>query len=519
MGRHNSGIRGSFVCEWRTLRHASYLIHAETLETIQMKNPISKKLLYLTLAQSLVWFSSCQNFLKEDPLNRIAQDRYYSTEEDAVAAVNSVYANLGSTSSGPEGIYHSTTWITPGLASDEMKNMQQGAIANDQLATFAWNAENSSVNTLWRIHYKTITLANIAIERIPGINMDQTLRTRLVNEARFLRALAYFNLVRFFGQVPLLLSETEPLNPQVADVAAVYQQIIDDLKAAEGLPPDGDIQEGRATSGAAKALLAKVYLTLKDWTNASIKAKEVIESGKYGLWDDFGDVFKHANRGGKEAVFSVGFGDAGGTISFWEFGQFNVRLLPPQLSQRVTGVRNTQGWQVVTRDLYDSYADEDERKAVSFMTEFEASDGSTVVLPEVYIQKFWDSVVEPFGGDSQQDFSVIRYAEVLLIYAEAEGELGHFDTGNEYLNMIKSRANIPTVNITDPEAFREEILLERRKELVAEGHRWFDLVRTGKLAEKVLAAKNIQVNTMYNLFPIPQRERDVNRELPQNAGY
>lgn len=475
-------------------------------------------MLYLS-ATALLWCSSCENFLKEEPLNRIAQERYYQTPEDAIAAVNSVYANLGSTSSGPEGIYHSTTWVTPGLASDEMKNMQQGAIANDQLATFSWNAENGSVNTLWRIHYKTITLANIAIERIPAIQMDEVLRERLVDEAKFLRALAYFNLVRFFGQVPLLIAETEPLSPEVSDVEAIYHQIIQDLQDAENLPHDGDIQEGRATRGAAKSLLAKVYLTRKEWANASLKAREVIESGKYGLWDDFADVYKHANRGGKEAVFSVGFGDAGGTISFWEFGQFNVRLLPPQLQQGIAGVRNTQGWQVVTRDLYDSYSDDDERKKVSYMTEFVNDAGEVVKLPEVYIQKFWDRVAEPFGGDSQQDFPVIRYSDVLLIYAEAEGELGNYGVANTYLNMVRNRANLGDVNITDAEQFREAVLLERRKELAAEGHRWFDLVRTGKLAQKVQAAKGISVNDTYELFPIPQRERDVNRNLPQNSGY
>src|SRR5215217_1753930 len=196
-----------------------------------MKNIKLIKTSGLILATALLWLSSCEDFLKEDPQDRIAQDRFYQTAEDATAAVNSVYSNLGSTSSGPEGIYHSTTWIAAGLASDELINKQEGAIANDQLATFSWNAENGNIGTIWRIHYKTITLANIAIERIPPINMDETLRNRLVNEAKFLRALAYFNLVRMFGNVPLLTKEEEPLNPGVADTDAVYAQIISDLQS------------------------------------------------------------------------------------------------------------------------------------------------------------------------------------------------------------------------------------------------------------------------------------------------
>ena len=308
-----------------------------------MKSILNIKSLGLFLLMGILWLSACQDFLKEEPQNRIALDRFYKTQEDALAAVNSIYANLGSTSSGPEGIYHSTTWIAVGLASDELVNKQNGAIANDQLGTFSWNAENSSINTIWRIHYKTITLANIAIERIPAIQMDETMRSRLVNEAKFLRALAYFNLVRIYGSVPLIIADAEPLYPASASADAVYAQIINDLKSAESLPLDGNIQEGRATSGAAKALLAKVYLTRKEWKNASDKALEVIQSGKYDLWEKFSDVFKHTSRNGKEALFSVGFGDAGGAISFWEFGQFNVRLLPPELSKEIAGHQEYPG--------------------------------------------------------------------------------------------------------------------------------------------------------------------------------
>ena len=484
-----------------------------------MKNIINIKTISLAFLLVTFWVTACEDFLKEDPQDRVAQDRFYQTEEDAVAAVNSIYANLGSTSSGPEGVYHSTTWVTQGLASDDLKNMQQGALANDQLGTFSWNAENSNMLTMWRIHYKTISLANIAIERIPGIEMDETLKNRLVNEAKFLRGLMYFNLVRMYGKIPLTTTEETPLNPEVAEVDAVYAQIISDLQAAEALPEDGDIQEGRATSGAAKALLAKVYLTSKDYENAAATALEVIQSGKYALWDDFADVFKHAHRNGQEAIFSVGFGDGGGSISFWEFGQFNVRLLPPELTEARALVTNTHGWQVAIKDLYDAFSDDDARKKVTFMTELTDDDGNLIKLNEYYIQKYWDQEAEPNAGDSEQDFPVIRYPDVLLTYAEAQAELGNFDEANQYLNMVKNRAKLPSVNIINLVDFREEVLLERRREFVAEGQRWFDLVRTDKLEEKVLEAKGIQVNPIYNKFPIPQRERDVNPNLPQNPGY
>lgn len=477
---------------------------------------------------------SCSDFLEEDPQNNVSQSNYYITEQDAVSAVNAIYSYLGSYNldgAGPfsgntAGVYHSTFWVTVGLASDNLKNNQLGAIQNDQLATFSYNAENSNLLEIWRIHYKVIYLSNIAIERIPGIGMDEDLRNRLINEAKFLRALMYFNLVRMFGEIPLITSESGPLQPDVASVDAIYEQIIADLSDAEALPGDGNIQEGRATRGAAQALLSKVYLTIEDHQNAADKAFEVIQSGTYGLWDDFSDVFKLSSRGGKEAIFSVGFGDGGGVISFWEVGQFNVRLLPVELSSERSEISNTQGWQIATRDLYEAFTTNDERRDVTFMTEFLNDDGNIVSLENIYIKKYWDEVADPTAGGSVNDFPVLRYAEVLLIYAEAQAELDNFEEANNYLNMVRNRAGLDDVNITNLEAFREAILEERRKEFVAEGKRWFELVRMEKLDEKVHAAKDDEYEAAipalgpnYYVFPLPQQERDVNPKLPQNPGF
>ena len=211
--------------------------------------------------------------------------------------------------------------------------------------------------------------------------------------------------------------------------------------------------------------------------------------------------------------------DGKGEISFWEVGQFNVRLLPAELSTARAAVSNTQGWQYATQDLYDAFAPEDERRNVTFMKEFLDDNGNKVSLNKVYIQKYWDAVAEPAGNNSENDFPVIRYADVLLIYAEAQAELGQFGVANTYLNKVRNRANLADVNINNKESFREAVLTERRKEFVAEGQRWFDLVRMGKLQAKVQAAKNINVAPTYNLFPLPQRERLVNPNLPQNTGY
>jgi starch-binding outer membrane protein, SusD/RagB family len=465
---------------------------------------------------------SCDDFLEEKPKDRTSVANSYTTEQDAFSAVNAIYAHLNSQSFDTfGGVYHSSFWVTIGLASDEMLNNQAGQASLDQLSSFTYSPDNGTIYDVWKQHYKAITLANIAIARIPAIDMDETLKMRLVNEAKFLRALLYFDLVRMFGRIPLLLDEIESITPEVAEVDAIYSQIISDLTDAENLPVDQVDGRGRATKGAAKALLAKVYLTLKDYQNCVIKTKEVIDLGVYDLWDDFADIYKIANRGIKEAIFSVGFGDAGGKITFWEVSQFHVRLLPAALVN--AGVTtNTLGWQVPTADLSTTYDPADERGPVSVFNFFNETVGGTtynVPFDKYYFRKYWDVTVpgEFQAKESNQDFPLIRYADVLLMHAEALNELDQSADAHEYLNTVRNRAGLDDLSGLSKTDFLDAVLHERRLEFAAEGHRWFDLVRTGKLETLVpLAKPGVIPQSRHYLFPIPQRERDVNTNLPQN---
>lgn len=478
----------------------------------------------------LITASSCKKFLEENPKNVVANTNYYKTQSDAISAVNSIYAYLNSTSTGSTaGVYHSSFWVTAGLSSDELLNNQIGAPYFDQLANFTYSSQNTALQEIWAMHYKAIFIANIAIARIPGIQMDTALRSRLVGEARFLRGLLYFNLIRMFGHIPMVLEETEPLTPAAAPTDAVYAQIQKDLAAAEGALPDSYDPKngrGRATKGAAMALEAKVYLTLQQWQPAADKAMAVVNSNQYALWDNFADVFKLSSRGGKEAVFSVGFGDGGGVISFWEVGQFLVRLLPPALSEE--GVINAQGWQIPTQTLYDGYDPDDQRRAVTFITLIHKSDGSTENI-RPYIQKYWDRVAEPKGNGSSNDFPVIRYSDVLLMVAEANNELGHATDAETYINKVRKRARfdgsiyrnaVPDYTGLNQADMRAAILKERKMEFVAEGHRWFDLARTKTLEQLVpLGKPGVTPAAKNYLFPIPQREIDLNKNLTQNKDY
>ncbi|MFT3682176.1 MAG: RagB/SusD family nutrient uptake outer membrane protein [Ferruginibacter sp.] len=491
-------------------------------------NTIQHSLIKITCFLLLpVSFTSCKKFLEEKPKSLVTIENYYKTEADAVAAVNSVYAYLNSVNNFAQGgntagVYHSTFWVTAGLASDEMENNQVGAPNFDQLSNFTYNSQNSSLQEIWAMHYKTITLANIAINRIPGINMNAALKARLVGEAKFLRGLLYFNMVRLFTKIPLLTAENNDLYPPAAATDAVYTQIISDLKdAAEALPLSYDPGNGRgrATSGAANAILAKVYLTREDWENAALYAKKVIDSNQYDLWEDYANVFKLSSRGGKEAIFSVGFGDAGGAIIFWEVGQFNVRLLPTELSAE--GVQNAQGWQRPTQYLYNQYESNDRRRAINFITKVNNNGNEVTIHP--YFSKYWDRVAEPQGNSSSNDFPVIRYADVLLMYAEASNELGNTGDAFTYINKIRKRARfdgttygngVPDYTGLTKEQFRDVVLKERMLELPCEGQRWFDLVRTKKLEALVPLAKPGIAPTANNyLFPVPQYEIDLNPNL------
>ncbi|MGV3508980.1 MAG: RagB/SusD family nutrient uptake outer membrane protein [Sphingobacteriaceae bacterium] len=485
----------------------------------------SKYIKVIALVVTISITTSCEKFLEEDPKNFVAETNYYSTEADAIAAVNSIYAYLNSINSGnTAGVYHSNFWVAIGLASDEMFSEQAGGADLEQLESFSYIPQNSTLFDIWEKHYKTITIANIAIARISGINMNETLKARLLNEAKFLRGLMYFNLVRMFGDIPLLTQENETLYPSASPKEDIYNLIIQDLTAAEALPPSYDTDKGRATKWAAKALLGKVYLTRKDWPKAAPKLLEVVNSG-HALWDDFADAFKLANKNGKESVFSVEFGDAGGKIIFWEVGQFLVRLLPPQLSEE--GVVNAQGWQLPTQQLYNSFDIDDRRRAVTFITEIHNKNGTTTTI-RPYIQKYWDREKEPTGNATAASFPVIRYSDVLLMYAEALNELDNPDA-HTYINMVRKRARfdgttyrnaVPDYSGLNKVDLRAAILKERRLEFVAEGHRWFDLVRTGTLETLVpLAKPGIVPASRYYLFPIPQQERDVNPNLPQNLNY
>ncbi len=505
-----------------------------------------KKTFFLLLI-ILGGLSSCVK-LDENPKSFLSPEQFYKTSGDAVSAVNAVYYPLVDNSTGAQPLYNRLFDTGLDFMTDDLDAGPGSPNAEVRaLAKLTQASTNLRIQQIWTEHYEGINKANIALERIPAIVMDENLKSRLLGEATFLRAFYYFNLVRLYADVPLLLTDQTKLSIKElrvprTPVAEVYAQIIKDLTDAAVLFKNGSSGEpGRATEGAAKALLSKVYLTKRDWAN-SVKLAEEVINGPYGyaLFDDYSQVFLPAFKNGKEHIFSAQI--KGSTISTGHL------VTPSDIRSGVPGLKGSYGNQLafytVGTDkffsLYKLYSPKDKRKRVSFVTYYTSpTDGkkyATLNAPGdsvPFINKSWDPNYAA-TGQSDANANILRFAEVLLIHAEAENELNG-PTAKAYIsiNKIRKRAGLDdlTPGLTKDQ-FRDSVYLDRRLELVAEYHRYFDLIReTGSEATGVgpegkgILIKNLKlvgknnVASKHYLYAIPQGEIDRNPKLTQNPGW
>jgi len=485
----------------------------------------------------LILMFSCEKALDEEVKTFYTEDSFYKTEQDAKLAINGIYGHLGATFDegiNTKGIYFANYWTTNALLSDEGETNFNRGDAYNQLSAMVHTPENAVALEIWANVYLGINAANLAIENIPNIDMNEETKESLLGEAYFLRGLLYFELVRFYGEVPLQIEPQRTFSSEAflprSPVNDVYAQIFSDLSIAESsLPPvQTGVDNGRPTSWSAKAYIAKAALQQgEDMQLSKNKLEEVITSGQFSLWEDYDDVFKIDNNNGKEVLFAISFLE--GTDLFttlWEGGHLVFRVLPSAYGGRPNG----GGLEVPTLDLYNSFDDLDRRKEVTFMTE-DVINGEVVDFERPYVVKYWDRIAEPLVNNTNNDLQLIRYSDILLMYAEVLNELNNGTTTEalDAINQVRKRARfangvernvLPDLSAMGYEAFKDAILEERRKEFVWEGQRWFDLVRFGKLEEKVNIAKpDVPVAPRHNLLPIPQRERDINQNLTQNPGY
>ena len=462
-------------------------------------------------------FSSC-NSLDEEPKAFIASTNFYKTTEDADAAVIAIYNSINN---GTHTLYNRLIQISTEMATDDYEAGPRARNAHVRaLSNLTHDASNDRMLELWRQSYDGINRANIAIDNIsnnPNLNTQKD--KDLVNEAKFLRAVLYFNIVRWFGGVPIVLHETTTLSPEALNVSnateeAVYGQIEKDLIDAEALPVVQPIK-GRITAGAAKSLLSKVYLTEKKWQKAAEKSKEVIDSKVYDLFENYADVFNVATKNGKEHIFSAQFKG----LTNWNGNMLASTAAPTS----VPGIAGDQADALHTAGgLFQAFAENDKRKYITFAVEFVSpTDGKTYKVAP-HFNKYFDPATPASPGQSSKNTPIIRFAEVLLIYAEAENEQNGPTAGAfAAIDRVRKRAGIGLLSVTSPaiskDNFREAVFEERRKELVYEYQRWFDLARRGPdyFVAKLKAAGKTNALPKHIHFPIPQRELDLNPNLKQ----
>uniref|UniRef100_UPI002674809F RagB/SusD family nutrient uptake outer membrane protein n=1 Tax=uncultured Parabacteroides sp. TaxID=512312 RepID=UPI002674809F len=365
---------------------------------------------------------------------------------------------------------------------------------------------------------------------IDGIDINADLANRYKLECKFIRALMYFNLVRVYGDVPLVLKEisiSESYDILREPKENVYNQIIADLKEAQGLPVSyPTAEDGRATQGAAKALLADVYMTLHKYAEAETILAEIINSGRYSLLentpgslniDGYKNVFSPVNHNSKEGIFEIQFLKGG----YGEGSNYANNFAPENSGTNVVAVGGTGGNNIPEMDIYNAYEEGDLRRDFSMSLGYYDNRKNNEWVESRYVCKYMDVPYQ--NNDASNNYPVIRYADVILMYAEALNQNGKTAEACKYLNMTRRRGfgyqttetSPGDLQTTDKAQFSLMVEQERRVELAFENHRWFDLIRTGRAVE-VMRSKGFSLNETNLICPIPQKQIDVNPKLTQN---
>jgi starch-binding outer membrane protein, SusD/RagB family len=490
-----------------------------------------KKITYIFISISFLVFSGCEKFLELSPQGELTQEAFPINQGDAQLATNAAYSTLR------DWIYHSGGFPIPDIMSDDA---HKGSNPNDGLNTvgpynnFTHTTTQDGLDRWWAALYQGIKRANVVIEKVPEIEMDNDLKSRFIGEARFLRGLYYFDLVRAWGGVPLVTTTVVPLQVPRASIEEVYELVEQDLLfAVSNLPEKSGYSSndlGRASKGTAKALLARFYLFKGDFVNAEKYALEVIQSNEYDLEPNFEDANGKNGEHGVESVFEIGAMETEGVVG----NQY----------ANTQGVRGTpnRGWGFnrPSLDLRYAFEEDDPRLKLTIIDLGDVIDGililgdgttpdetfdeqGNLIEVECYNRKVWipgTSTNTQFGHNRR----LIRFSDVLLMAAEALNENGKSGEALVHLNRVRNRARhgnndiLPDITTTNKDELRDLILFERRVELAMEGHRFWDLVRTGR-APQILGALGF-VQGKHELLPIPQNEIDISQgTLSQNPDW
>jgi len=468
--------------------------------------------------------SSCD--LNLQPISEIGEGSYYKDATEINSAVIACYNGL----QAPLEF----EWMVTELRSDNSRLYNTATTSSDNTLLFDFDqskisATNTRVYDYWQTVYHNIARCNTVLEHIDVVTTD-SMKKQYDGEAHFIRAYHYFNLVRLFGPVFIIterISAEEAKQFDRSSIEEVYALIENDLNTAiSELPATYPATEkGRLTNWAAKTLLAKVYMTKGqiDETTRNL-LKDVYENSGYRLMDTYESVFDINNEVNDEILFTVRFKSGGvglGSI-------FGNRFAPQQSGSSVIN-GDGSGYNYPSSDLVQAYTSTDTRKDVTIALNY--TNDKNQIIDRRYVKKYLSPVTIKDDGD--KDWPIIRFADVILLYAEVVNELDGVAAALPYANETRLRAGLTELkeaNIPNKHALRMAIEKERRLEFAYENQRWFDLIRTGRALEVI--------NTHYSsedyyqeltgvgpltdnniLLPIPQKEIDINQNITQNPGY
>lgn len=481
----------------------------------------------LCLFATLLMTQSCtKNFLDRPQQDKVPAAKFFVTADDAASAVDATYANLHS--------YNNIAFAPIAVEAMGSDDSEKGSTTDDasfmnDFNNFTASSTEGQLSDFYSGEYQTINLANQVIDNIPAINMDASLKARYIAECKFIRAYAYFRLVRAFGDlvlrvhVPKNASEYNlPRTPKAQVYAAIEQDLTDAASVLPQTYPATDI--GRATKGAALALHAKIALYQKKWADVVTYTNQVMGLG-YSLFPNFEKMFRTENKNNSESIFEI---------------QNNLIPGHPEVSNsqysQVQGVRGVTGggwgFNNPTQDLVNEFEPGDTRLAGTVIfrgtttAEGDAIPEATVTNPRYNYKSYvpFTLYVSGFNEGCQQDKIVLRYGEVLLMNAEANNELGNASAALASLELVRARARggnanvLPPVTTTDQTALRTAIYHERRVELAMEFDRYFDVIRQGR-ALQLFGPRGWKENKN-EVWPIPQTEIDLSAGvIKQNPGY
>lgn len=482
--------------------------------------------------------SGCSDFLDESNKSNFTPDNYFKTSEHAVSIVSAAYQDfrLGSESDYGGNPYFMTDFQT-GLANTRVG--QNVHINNIRLLVN--NSDNGYSKAWWLQSYRGIGNANLAIERIPSIEMDAALKSRCLGEAYFLRAYYYFNLVRMFGHIPLILTSIDASSPNLyADQASteeVYAQIVADLLEAEKSALTWTDESGRASMGVVKSLLAYTYITMAGYPLekgqayyklAADKAKEVIDHGTYYLFNSYADLHNPDIENKGEHMFMIQY-QASTSVE----NPFQTLYLPYNMD--ISYYSTETGSIVVYDEFINTYETGDKRveEGEFYYTKYtkNGNRAETVDFGVYHVFKFFDEEANLQTARSGLNYPLLRYADILLLYAEAQNEADGSPSVDAYaaINSVRKRANLADLSGLTHDTFQKAVWLERYHELAFENKLWFDMARTRKILNLETGNFDNYVGHKFHygptlkerelLFPIPTSEMNNNKKLVQNSGY